>query len=145
MSKVFDHPVQGQDAARRLLSLRQGSRSVAEYSIEFRTLVAESGWNEAASQAVFVQGLTEQLKDELVSHPEPGTLDDLIALSIRIGNRCSERRRERRAGAAGSDVTSRRGPRSPVFEVPHQRGGLWVFPRNPESGFTRARTHAAGT
>ncbi|KAF7640649.1 hypothetical protein LDENG_00025800, partial [Lucifuga dentata] len=38
MKKVSDHPVQGKDAAKCLLSLRQGSRSVAEYSIDFRVL-----------------------------------------------------------------------------------------------------------
>uniref|UniRef100_A0A8C9XJ24 DUF4939 domain-containing protein n=1 Tax=Sander lucioperca TaxID=283035 RepID=A0A8C9XJ24_SANLU len=32
MTKVFDHPVQGKDASRRLFSLRQGLRSVAEYT-----------------------------------------------------------------------------------------------------------------
>ncbi|KAF0045774.1 hypothetical protein F2P81_002303 [Scophthalmus maximus] len=67
MSKVFDHPVQGKDAARRLFSLRQGSQSVAEYSIEFRTLVAESGWNEAALLSVFVHGLSERRQDPVTS------------------------------------------------------------------------------
>ena len=46
MRKVFDHPVTGGDAAKRLMSLRQGSRSVAEFSVEFRTLAVNSGWND---------------------------------------------------------------------------------------------------
>ncbi|KAI3358996.1 hypothetical protein L3Q82_015383 [Scortum barcoo] len=33
MKKVFDHPVQGQEAVKRLLDLRQGSQSVAAYSV----------------------------------------------------------------------------------------------------------------
>uniref|UniRef100_A0A3Q1G1E1 DUF4939 domain-containing protein n=1 Tax=Acanthochromis polyacanthus TaxID=80966 RepID=A0A3Q1G1E1_9TELE len=41
MREVFDHPVQGQNAAKRLGSLKQGGRSVADYAVEFRTLVAE--------------------------------------------------------------------------------------------------------
>lgn len=61
MRKVFDHPVQGRDAAKRLLSLRQGSRSVAEYSVEFRTVAAESGWNQEALQGVFLGGLSERM------------------------------------------------------------------------------------
>lgn len=42
LKKVFDHPVQGQEASTRLLNIRQGERSVAEYSVEFRTLAAEA-------------------------------------------------------------------------------------------------------
>ncbi|XP_037609788.1 uncharacterized protein LOC119478845 [Sebastes umbrosus] len=42
LRKVFDHPVQGKEAANRLLSLRQGSKSVAEYAVEFRILAAEN-------------------------------------------------------------------------------------------------------
>lgn len=95
MKKVFDHPVRGKDAARHLLSLQQGSRSVAEFAIEFRTLAAESGWNDEALQGVFQNALSDNLKDELVSREEPGSLDQLISLAIRVDNRLRERRRER--------------------------------------------------
>jgi len=47
MRRVFDYLVRGQDASKRLLTLRQGMRSVAEFSVEFRTLSLESGWNNA--------------------------------------------------------------------------------------------------
>ncbi|KAF7640739.1 hypothetical protein LDENG_00018860, partial [Lucifuga dentata] len=93
MKKVFDHPVQGKDAAKRLLSLRQGSRSVAEYSIDFRVLAAESGWNEEALQGAYLQGLTEKIKDELAARDDTNSLDSLISLSIRLDNRLRERRR----------------------------------------------------
>ena len=43
MRKVFDHPVEGGDAAKRLMSRRQGSRSVAEFSVEFRAVAVNSG------------------------------------------------------------------------------------------------------
>ncbi len=55
MRKVFDHPVRGKDAARCLLHIRQGTRSVAEYSVEFRTLDADSGWNDCSLQGFFLQ------------------------------------------------------------------------------------------
>ena len=51
MRKVFDHPVRGKGASQRLLRLCQGSRSVASFAVEFRNLVAESGWNEEALEA----------------------------------------------------------------------------------------------
>lgn len=103
MRKVFNHPVRGKDTARRLLSLCQGSRSVTEMAIEFRTLAAESGWNEVALQGVFQKALAENIKDELVSREEPDDLDELINLAICIDNRLRECRRER---AGKSDTFS---------------------------------------
>lgn len=54
IKKVFDHPVRGRDAANRLLCITQGSRSVAEYSVEFRIIAAESGWNDVSTVANLV-------------------------------------------------------------------------------------------
>lgn len=62
---------------------------MAEYAIEFQTLAAESGWNGESLQAVFVNGLSELLKDELVSHPVSKDSEDLISLSIHRNNQCS--------------------------------------------------------
>ena len=95
MKKVFDHPVRGKEAANRLLSLRQGTRSVADYAIEFRILAAESGWDSLALQSMFSHGLGENIKDELAAKDDSESLDDLIALAIRLDNRLRERKRER--------------------------------------------------
>ena len=95
MKKVFDHPVRGKEATRRLMSLRQGARGVAEFAIEFRTLAAESGWNNEALQGAFHKALNEDIKDELASRDESKDLDELISCSIRLDNRLRERRRER--------------------------------------------------
>lgn len=95
LCKVFDHPVKGREAARRLLTMSQGSQSAANYSIEFRILSSECGWDEPALRGIYVKGLSEQLKDELATRDEPSTLEELISLSIRIDNRLRERVRER--------------------------------------------------
>ena len=104
MRKLFDHPVRGKDAAKRLFSLRQGARNVADFVIEFRTLAVESGWNEESLQAFFYQGLSEQLKDELISYPEPSDLDSLVTLAIRV-DRVRERRREKQWGPSNQSET----------------------------------------
>lgn len=93
IKKVFDHPVWGRDAAKCLLSLRQGSHSVAEFSVEFRTIAEDSGWNDEALQGIFVGGLSELLKDELVSRDDPASLDVLVSQAIKVDNRLHERRR----------------------------------------------------
>ena len=73
MRSVFDHPVRGKEASHSLLQLRQGSRSVASFAVEFRTLAAESGWNEEALQGVFQNALSSKLKDRLTSWKNPRT------------------------------------------------------------------------
>ena len=41
MRRVFDHPVRGKEASQCLLRLRQGSRSVASFAVEFCILATE--------------------------------------------------------------------------------------------------------
>lgn len=43
LRRVFDHPDRGEVAAAKLLSLRQGSTSVADYFIQVCILAADSG------------------------------------------------------------------------------------------------------
>lgn len=95
LQNVFDHPDIVGTASSRLVNLRQGSRSVAEYSVEFRTLAAESKWNDSALLSVFLNGLNDQLKDELASKDEPTDFDSLVSLAIRLDNRLRERHREK--------------------------------------------------
>ena len=86
MRRVFDHPVRGKEASSRLLSLRQGSDSVAQFALKFRIIAAESGG---------LRGLSDRIRDELAVRDETTLLDDLIALATRLDNRLRERRRER--------------------------------------------------
>ena len=95
LRKVFDHPVKGQEAMNRLFSLRQGSGSVASFSVEFRILAAECGWDEPALMTLFARNLSEELKDGLASQDDSTSLEQLIALAIRLDNRLREQRRER--------------------------------------------------
>lgn len=63
---VFDHPNHACTASDRLFTLRP-NRSVAQYLVEFGTLAVESGWNSLALQNSFYRGLSEQVRDALVS------------------------------------------------------------------------------
>ncbi|KAK0141858.1 Retrotransposon-like protein 1 [Merluccius polli] len=92
MRRVFDHPVRGREASQRLLLLKQGSRSVAAFAVEFRTLAVESRWNEEALQGVFLNALCNDVKDKLTTWEESSDLEYLIALAIRMDNRLRERR-----------------------------------------------------
>lgn len=119
MSSVFDHPIASSDASNRLLSLRQGPLSAANYSVEFRTLATELGWDDGALQSIFLRGLNEAVKDSIVGRAETKDLQELITLAIKVDNRLRERRREKGQGSQvglGEATTSR-----PSFR-PSERG-----------------------
>ncbi|RXN17632.1 Pol poly [Labeo rohita] len=87
MIKVFDRSVFGHEASRQLAILCQGRWSAADYSIEFRTLVATCEWNEPALTARFLEGLFGEIKEEILAHDPPSCLDQLVELAIRLDKR----------------------------------------------------------
>jgi hypothetical protein len=93
---------------------------------EFRTLAAESGWNDQALHGTFRNALTDTLKDELVSREEPNGLDELISLTIHIDNSLRERWRERGRRVA-CPIPSASVPCSPFPTASHLQAGS-----NPE-------------
>ncbi|KAK3517723.1 hypothetical protein QTP70_016578 [Hemibagrus guttatus] len=95
--EVFEHPAGGKDISVQLMELRQGSEATADYAIRFRTLAAQSGWNDVVLWAVFRAGLNPALQTELVCHME-ATLSQFVATAIRLDNL----RRQHRAGTSAS-------------------------------------------
>ncbi|MEE6523875.1 hypothetical protein FKM82_022980 [Ascaphus truei] len=93
--RVFDTPARQLTAASSLHHITQGDRPVARYAVEFRTLAAETGWNNEALSSAFWQSLSEPLKDELAARERPTNLEDLISLCVRVDQRLQERRNER--------------------------------------------------
>ena len=75
MPKIFFHPVGAEDATKRLLSIRQGSRSLAQDTVAFSSLPAEACWDEDVPQALFASNIRESVKDDLGCHPEHSDVD----------------------------------------------------------------------
>ncbi|KAG5281322.1 hypothetical protein AALO_G00069940 [Alosa alosa] len=71
--------------------MRQGRRSVSEFAIDFQTLATSTSWNAGAIFDTFLNGLSDEIKDELVSHDLPSTCEELIDLAIRIDTRLQQR------------------------------------------------------
>ncbi|KAK3523069.1 hypothetical protein QTP86_012643 [Hemibagrus guttatus] len=84
--EVFEYPAGGKDISTQLMELRQGSDTAADYAIKFRTLAAQSGWNDASLRAVFRAGLNPELQTELAWRIEASTLSQFIATAIRLDN-----------------------------------------------------------
>ncbi len=98
--KVFDRAASGREAARFLAELRQGDRSVTDFSIEFRTLAAECRWNPEAQWDMFFHGLADYVNDEIYALELPTSLDGLVSLAIRVDARLQQRgQRARRTSA----------------------------------------------
>lgn len=73
----FQSTTPGREAAKVLITLKQGKRSVIDYAIEFRTIAADSGWNQPALVDASLNGLSETL----MAHLAPlGLLVELEAL-----------------------------------------------------------------
>lgn len=95
MALIFDHDLSGKEAATRLTKMVQGRQSVAEFSISFRALAAGTGWADEPLMTLFTNALSDPVKDALATIEPPKTLNELVALAIRIDNRVREREREK--------------------------------------------------
>ncbi|TWW76988.1 hypothetical protein D4764_12G0003780 [Takifugu flavidus] len=100
LRKIFGPVSLGPDATGGLMSVKQGSRPIADYAIDFRTRARLSDWNPAAQCDAFLNGLAPYIKDALVPFDLPPSLDGLINLTSRLDRRIQARRRELRQGEA---------------------------------------------
>ncbi|KAI3377213.1 hypothetical protein L3Q82_009125 [Scortum barcoo] len=91
------------EASSALLKIRQGRRRVVDYALEFRTLAADSGWNETSIISALSWTVSlEEVKDFLAPLDTPRDFESLVEIASRIDSRLRERERERRP--AGSQV-----------------------------------------
>ncbi len=118
MIKTFDRSVYGPEASRQLVTLRQGRRSAADYAIEFRTLAATCEWNEQALSACFLEGLSGDIKEEILSRDPPTGLDQLVELAIRLDKRFEMRHRARYSTPEPRTVAPIVSPPAVVSPVP---------------------------
>jgi hypothetical protein len=94
MGRIFGEVDAKNQAEKRITQLKQ-TKSVSAYTAEFKQLQARIDWDDAALRTVFEAGLKENVKDGLVHHDKPGTLQALIELATRIDNRLWERSQQK--------------------------------------------------
>lgn len=115
---VFDHNITGQNATTRLMNFKQGKRSVAEFSILFRSLASETGWDDIPLMTVFIHALSEPVRDALATLDPPSSLDALVKTAVRIDNRVREREREKQIDLVKGNVNQSVTPLSKSFSAP---------------------------
>ncbi|KAK3553828.1 hypothetical protein QTP70_012204 [Hemibagrus guttatus] len=110
--EVFEYPAGGKDISLQLMELGQGSDTAADYAITYRTLAAQSGWNDTSLWAVFRAGLNPELQTELACRAEATTLSQFVTTAIRLDNL----RRQHQAGAScAATICPRTRPDYPSF------------------------------
>uniref|UniRef100_A0A8C5WLK6 Retrotransposon gag domain-containing protein n=1 Tax=Leptobrachium leishanense TaxID=445787 RepID=A0A8C5WLK6_9ANUR len=90
--RAFDPPGRKTNAAKSLLRLRQGTKSLGDYALEFRSLASELNWNNETLVAVFSEGLNDELQDEVAARDLPEDLEDLITYLSFIDERIHHRK-----------------------------------------------------
>ncbi len=95
--EVFEHSASGKEVGEELIALRQGNSTAADYTLTFRTLAAQTGWEDEPLRLLYRKGLNEELQSELACRDEGRTLEQFMELTIRIDNLMRSRRVHRSA------------------------------------------------
>jgi hypothetical protein len=74
-------------ATTKIRSLRQGARSASVYASDFRQLASDINWGEEALVSQFYWGLRDDVKDLLLTLPDPQTLNEAISQAVKCDNR----------------------------------------------------------
>lgn len=93
--KVFEVPLHHKTASKRLMALRQGTQTVAEFSVHLGIVAQEARWDDCAVRGIFSNALNDHIQDQLSTRDEPDNLNDLINLAIRIDDRLHEQKNQK--------------------------------------------------
>ncbi|KAK3531891.1 hypothetical protein QTP70_034396 [Hemibagrus guttatus] len=126
--KVFEYPAGGKDTSLQLMELRQGSDSAVDYAIKFRTLAAQSGWNDTALWAVFCKGLSPALQTELTCREDATSLSQYVATAICLDNLLHQHRAGARPPISARPHLDYPRPREEAPK-PMQLGRSWLTER----------------
>lgn len=90
--EVFEHSAGGKDPGELLLTLLQGNSTSAHYTLSFRTLAAQAGWEEEPLKLLYRKGLNSDLQGELACRDDGKSLNQIMELAIRLNNLIHSRR-----------------------------------------------------
>uniref|UniRef100_A0A670JH06 DUF4939 domain-containing protein n=1 Tax=Podarcis muralis TaxID=64176 RepID=A0A670JH06_PODMU len=95
LETVFGNPLKESQANRAIRQLRQDKSTAAAYATEFRLLAQDLSWNDSALRDQYLEGLSDEILDQLAMMDRPTTLDALIQRSLQIDDRLEDRRQAR--------------------------------------------------
>uniref|UniRef100_A0A9J8CDU5 DUF4939 domain-containing protein n=1 Tax=Cyprinus carpio carpio TaxID=630221 RepID=A0A9J8CDU5_CYPCA len=71
---VYEHSASGGDTGEELIVLRQGHSTAAKNTLAFRTLAAQTGWEDEPLRLFYRKGLNHDLQSELACREEGRTM-----------------------------------------------------------------------
>ncbi|KAI2646808.1 Transposon Tf2-8 polyprotein [Labeo rohita] len=83
-SKVFSTATGTLSTSDQLFRLRQGSSSIHEYTLHFRTLAAASGWNEISLLGAYQQGLNPEIRAAMAIYDDSIGLESFLQRTTRV-------------------------------------------------------------
>ncbi|KAL0185720.1 hypothetical protein M9458_017390, partial [Cirrhinus mrigala] len=111
---VFQPSSESGEAGEEIMALRQGRRPAADYALTFRTLAAQSGWNDGPLKLHYRKGLNPELQVELACRDEGLSLEQYIDLSIRVDNVMRARKSSRFTSSLPLPTPSSEAPLEPM-------------------------------
>ncbi|RXN12720.1 retrotransposon-derived PEG10 isoform 1 [Labeo rohita] len=86
LREVFEYPAGGRNISTQIINIKQGHRTAAEFAIKFRTLAAQSGWNDVSLKAMFYNSLHPDLQTELACGRDDSSFSEFVSVAIKIDN-----------------------------------------------------------
>ncbi len=102
--EVFGRAAGALSVADQLTRLRQGSTSGDDYTLQFCTLAASSGWNEAALLAAYRQGLDPQIRVMMATYDDTVGLENFMQKAVKISQRLTACQPDETAHSPASPV-----------------------------------------
>jgi hypothetical protein len=92
LTEAFGDPDRTHIAASRMTQLNQGTDTVTRYVTNFRMIAADLDWPDAPLMHFFEAGLSQNIREMLLHHDKPATLNEMIRLAHTIDARILEHR-----------------------------------------------------
>ncbi|KAL0149750.1 hypothetical protein M9458_054940, partial [Cirrhinus mrigala] len=86
-SEVFSTVTNTLSTSDQLFRLQQGTSSVNDYTLRFRTLAAASGWNETALLGAYRQGLNPEIRATMALYDDSIGLETFLQRTTRVSQR----------------------------------------------------------
>lgn len=120
---AYDDPDRKGTAERELRKLKQTNREFSVYLADFQRLMAELQWDTPAKRVALLHGISEELKDLLLSYDEPEDYNALTRLLQRLDSKIRARAAEKkhRTPVPPRTTTTTSPPQATIVPVSERR------------------------
>jgi hypothetical protein len=95
--EAFENHDKAHSVTTKICVLQQRARLVSVYASDFRLLACDINWNEEALMSQFHSRLQDDMKNLLLSMPDPQTLNKAISQAVKCDNRMFQRHQDQRS------------------------------------------------